>query len=358
MTAASYSIYRMSPDWQEMRQLDERGVLVDTEAPNVRWLDFYLDAADRSQVLAAINEAIREKRTFELEHRVRRAGGSFGWTLSRAVPILDDDGEVIEWFGAASDVTDRRLAGSALREQEEQLRLATDAAEIGFWVVDHVNDKLFWPPRVKAMFGIPPEVEVSMADFYAGLHPEDRDRISVAFCRVRSGAPRALRRGVPDGRQGGRRRALGCREGTRALRRDRRLHARNRNGHRHHGSQAGSREARSERSGTHRDRHDCKVAQPCIAAMPPSAELVADKGCDSQALRDWLNQRGTEPVIPPRTDRKIQYDCDRMVYRQRNTVERMFCRLKDWRRIATRHDRNLKNFMGAIALAATVIWWL
>ncbi len=50
---------------------------------------------------------------------------------------------------------------------------------------------------------------------------------------------------------------------------------------------------------------DCKVAKLCIEMMPPSAELVADKGYDSQALREWLVERGTEPVIPPRKNRKV-----------------------------------------------------
>ena len=104
--------------------------------------------------------------------------------------------------------------------------------------------------------------------------------------------------------------------------------------------------------------HDCKVAQTIIAAMPPSAELVADKGYDSRALREWLAERGTQPVIPPRKNRKIQYHYDAVIYKQRNVVERLFCRIKDWRRIATRFDRNIKNFMAAIAIAATVIWWL
>ena len=104
--------------------------------------------------------------------------------------------------------------------------------------------------------------------------------------------------------------------------------------------------------------HDCKVAQRCIEAMPPSAELVGDKGYDSKALREWLDGRGSVAVIPPRSNRKIQYDYDKAIYKQRNIIERMFCRLKDWRRIATRFDRNLKNFMSAIAIAATVIWWL
>ena len=92
--------------------------------------------------------------------------------------------------------------------------------------------------------------------------------------------------------------------------------------------------------------------------MPASKHLVADKGYDSQAFREWLQARGTEPVIPPRKNRKIQYDYDRDVYKQRNVVERMFCRFKDWRRIATRFDRNLKTFFGAVCIAAAVIWWL
>lgn len=92
--------------------------------------------------------------------------------------------------------------------------------------------------------------------------------------------------------------------------------------------------------------------------MPPVKELVADKGYDSKDLRKWLEERGTVAVIPPRKNRKVQYDYDKAVYKQRNVIERMFCRLKDWRRIATRFDRNVKNFMAAVALAAAVIWWL
>jgi transposase len=93
-------------------------------------------------------------------------------------------------------------------------------------------------------------------------------------------------------------------------------------------------------------------------ALPPSAELVADKGYDSKDLREWLGERGTRAVIPPRKNRKLQYDYDKAIYRQRNVIERMFCRLEDWRRIATRFDRKIACFMGAIALAAVVIWWL
>ena len=100
--------------------------------------------------------------------------------------------------------------------------------------------------------------------------------------------------------------------------------------------------------------HDMKVAMACIAAMPPSAELVGDKG-DSNDLRAWLASRGTVAVIPSKKNRKVELDCDYAIYKQRNVVERMFCRFKDWRRVATRYDRKIKTFMVTIAIAATVI---
>ena len=60
--------------------------------------------------MSAIREAIHNKEVFQLEHRVIRVDGSLGWTFSRAVPLLDDHGEILEWFGAASDVSARREA--------------------------------------------------------------------------------------------------------------------------------------------------------------------------------------------------------------------------------------------------------
>ncbi len=101
--------------------------------------------------------------------------------------------------------------------------------------------------------------------------------------------------------------------------------------------------------------HDCKVAQRCIEAMPPSAEPVTDKG---RELRERLEGRGTGPVIPSRKTRRIRYHHDQAIHRERDIIERMFRRLKDRRRIATRFERNIKNVMAAIALAAAIISWL
>lgn len=107
VTAGAQTVYRMSPDWQEMRALDGAGFLTDTGSPDMRWLDAYIDPEDRPGVMDAIADAIHRRDVFELEHRVRRADGGFGWVLSRAVPILDAHGAIVEWFGAANDVTER-----------------------------------------------------------------------------------------------------------------------------------------------------------------------------------------------------------------------------------------------------------
>ena len=115
--------------------------------------------------------------------------------------------------------------------------------------------------------------------------------------------------------------------------------------------------------------HDMKVAKACIAAVPPSTELVGDKGYCSNELRAWLAGRGTQAVIPSKRNHKVQIAYDLAIYKQRNVIERLvtmvprtialaLCRIKDWRRVATRFDRNIKNFMATIAIAATVIWWL
>jgi PAS domain S-box-containing protein len=192
VNASSDVVYRMSPDWTEMRQLDGRGFLNDTGGPSIRWLDEYIFPEDRPHILSAVNHAVQSRGVFELEHRVRRADGTVGWTFSRAVPVLDDRGNVIEWFGMASDVTERKAGQASVLVAEERLRLATDNAEIGFWDVDPINDVLIWPPRVKAMFGISAGVPVSMADFYAGLHPDDRGHTADAYAAASDPARRAL----------------------------------------------------------------------------------------------------------------------------------------------------------------------
>ena len=92
----------------------------------------------------------------------------------------------------AERTAELQASNARLLESEQQLRLATEAAEIGLWDVDNVTDTLFWPPRVKAMFGISPDVAVSLADFYAGLHPDDKEATSAAYAGACDPQKRAL----------------------------------------------------------------------------------------------------------------------------------------------------------------------
>ncbi|RYF91603.1 MAG: PAS domain-containing sensor histidine kinase, partial [Chitinophagaceae bacterium] len=120
VTATSDVIYQMNTEWAEMRTLEGKGVLSNLTEPVTSWLEKYIWPEDREQVLASIKDATAQKAIFELEHRVFRADGSPGWTFSRAVPILDEAGNISEWFGAASDITARKHAEEALKLAREE----------------------------------------------------------------------------------------------------------------------------------------------------------------------------------------------------------------------------------------------
>ena len=122
VTASSDILFKMSADWSQMDNLQGKNFLANTEHPTQHWLDLYIPADDQPRVQAAVNEAIRTKSPFELEHRVIQANGRIGWTFSRAIPLLNDQGDIIEWFGAASNITSRKQAEQSLTESEARLR--------------------------------------------------------------------------------------------------------------------------------------------------------------------------------------------------------------------------------------------
>lgn len=110
VNASSDVVFRMSPDWQEMHQLDGRHLLSAVEGPAIRWREEYLFPEDRPVIQAEIDRAIRGGTVFQLEHRVRRSDGTEGWTASRAIPVVGDDGAISEWFGMAADITARKAS--------------------------------------------------------------------------------------------------------------------------------------------------------------------------------------------------------------------------------------------------------
>jgi PAS domain S-box-containing protein len=142
LTVASANVvYRMSPDWGVMTRLYDKGFIADTEEPNANWLDKYIHPDDHEFVTDVMNECIREKKLLELEHRVLQVDGSIGWTYSRAIPLLDCNGGIKEWFGTASDITERKKVEEALQESEKQLEDDLKAmAQIQILSTSYVQD--------------------------------------------------------------------------------------------------------------------------------------------------------------------------------------------------------------------------
>jgi transposase len=103
---------------------------------------------------------------------------------------------------------------------------------------------------------------------------------------------------------------------------------------------------------------DYKGAALMIEALPPAKAMLGDRGYDADWFRNALTARGITPCIPSKTNRKAPIPHDKTLYRQRHKIENMFGKLKDWRRIDTRYDRCAHTFFSAIAIAATVIFWL
>lgn len=148
-SATNDIVYCMSPDWSEMRHLRGREFIPDGIRSSRTWLDSYIHPDDQRYVIERIQRAIRSKSVFELEHRVIRVDGSLGWTHSRAIPILDDRGEIVEWFGAASDVTQRKEVEQALHESEEKLR--TFAVQLEGLVAERTKELVQSQGRLRAL---------------------------------------------------------------------------------------------------------------------------------------------------------------------------------------------------------------
>ena len=102
-------------------------------------------------------------------------------------------------------------------------------------------------------------------------------------------------------------------------------------------------------------RSDIAFAHDLIDGFEAQAAL-ADKGYDADHLCDTITGAGAELVIPPKRNRRVQRLYDAELYKERNRIERFFNKLKQFRRVATRYDKLLANFMGFVKLAAIAIW--
>jgi transposase len=104
--------------------------------------------------------------------------------------------------------------------------------------------------------------------------------------------------------------------------------------------------------------HDCPLAERLIRRVKPPKHMLGDKAYDSAELRQELDERGTKPVIPNRSNRKQPFSFNKRLYKRRWRIEGAFSRLKDFRRIATRYDKLARNYLASVCLAAALVWWI
>lgn len=128
--ASSEEAYVLNPDWSKLYSFDRKGSLSDTKDDSKSWLEKYILPEEQPFVKDLINETIRAKKVFELEHRVPRKDGQISWIFSRVVPLLDMEGNIVEWFGIASNFTKRKEAEEALRKSEERLTRELEDAKL------------------------------------------------------------------------------------------------------------------------------------------------------------------------------------------------------------------------------------
>ena len=136
---------------------------------------------DDRHLMQKFHELADSQDTFESEYRVVWPDGKIIWLRGHGrVVARTPDGKAHRLVSIVADVTERKLVEQALRESEERLRLASEAAQIGIWDYDLITNTLRWDQRTRELFGLSPHTVVDYDIFLAGLHPDDRDATHAA----------------------------------------------------------------------------------------------------------------------------------------------------------------------------------
>lgn len=149
VNASSDFVFRMNADWTVMRNLEGIDLLSDEGDVVLNWIDKFIYVEDQKKALSLIADAIANKKIFEMEHRALKPDGTLGWTFSRAIPILDDQNNIIEWFGAAGDISSQKEVQQIIKDSEEKFRQLADLVPQVIWTakpdgyVDYYNKRWY-----------------------------------------------------------------------------------------------------------------------------------------------------------------------------------------------------------------------
>ncbi len=180
VTTTSDVVFSTNADWSEMRNLEGADFLSDTGEQGPSWIEKHVPPEDQPRVRKTIDEAVRTKSSFELEHRVVREDGTVAWIVSRATPLVDEDGEITRWLGAANDVTERVERERYLEDAKERLEAAAEAGAVGTWEWHIPEDRMVTSASFAKKYGIDPDAAtegVSLDQFISAIHDDDHERV-------------------------------------------------------------------------------------------------------------------------------------------------------------------------------------
>lgn len=152
VTASSDLIYQMNSDWTLMNTLESNEFLTQIVSPTGDWMAMFIPKEDWEKMQLAIDHAISKKQVFELEHRVLLADGQIGWAYSKAVPLFGLKGEIIEWFGVASNITVRKSYEAEYDKNYLLLHQSEEVAGTGTWDYNLVSKTISWSEGMYRLF--------------------------------------------------------------------------------------------------------------------------------------------------------------------------------------------------------------
>jgi PAS domain S-box-containing protein len=169
-----------SADFFNQRWLDYTGLSAE-QALDSGW-EVAIHPDDLPGILETFREALNSVKPYEVEGRFRRFDGEFRWFLFRGSPLRDRSGNVAKWYGTNTDLEERKRAEDALRASEAFLLDAQRLTRTCSWRHEVLSGKVTVSPEGLVMYGIEPEDDASLADFYFGrMHPEDRPEVEQAY---------------------------------------------------------------------------------------------------------------------------------------------------------------------------------
>ncbi|MDZ7966040.1 MAG: PAS domain-containing protein [Nostoc sp. DedSLP03] len=185
-------------DWEISRNTVERtqgltqvfGYTQQETEPTFEWWQERIHPDDQQRVNDQFMASMTNGNRYRIEYRVRHQDGRYLWVVDQGFAVRDENAQVVRVVGASTDITEQQAANwerqkieTNLRESEERIRLATNAAELGMWFWDITTNEVIWTEKCYQLFGVSLEAEISFEIFLNCVHPEDRHCIHEAIAR-------------------------------------------------------------------------------------------------------------------------------------------------------------------------------